>query len=79
VLRVLSCGVHKNISFSKSKIKISQVLIITGVINIVSMIMILSESKQLEFISHFGDDPKILITLKFLLQLSDNKREKAFS
>ncbi len=50
-LRVLSCGVHKNISSSKSKKKISQVLIITGVINIVSLIMILSKSKQLEFLS----------------------------
>jgi len=51
VLRVLSCGVHENISSSKSKKKISQVLIITGVINIVSLIMILSKSKQLEFLS----------------------------
>jgi hypothetical protein len=50
-LRVLSCCVHKNISSSKSKKKISQVLIITGVINIVSLIMILSKSKQLEFLS----------------------------
>ncbi len=50
-LRVLSCGVHKNISSFKSNRKISQVLIITGVINIVSLIMILSKSKQLEFLS----------------------------